>query len=215
MKVTVPPSSSHNWLAGFAMMFLLAMAIGVIGVLEVNQINGQFDHMYRDRLEPALDISLMLEKLYQNRLNLEEFVFGSRDVPTFQVQDQIRGNNDAIDSLIEKYTHRPLVPREVRDLRLSSERIRAYRKIESEVLASPDSLRRYQIFTERSYQAFRDAVQPVEALSSDQAILGRQLYEEAEDSVRTTLVVFYILMGVALLLTIGIGIAFSLYSIDR
>ncbi|MGB3619077.1 MAG: MCP four helix bundle domain-containing protein [Catalinimonas sp.] len=200
----------------FVAVLALLLTVGVIGIGGVNRLSSRFNTLFEDRLEPEIDISLILEKMYQNRLALEELVtqFGI-ETPS-ELRADIRRNNLEIDSLIGKYSATLMVPEEVRSLRNYRKEIRTYRELEADIIATyeDDHKAAQQLFTERSFVAFQRAVSPVEKLSVTQATAGRELYEDAERTVQTVKISLYVAMSIAVVIAVVLGILVGYSTLD-
>lgn len=201
----------------FVAVFTLLMAVGIIGLSGVNRLSNRFTSIFEDRLEPEMDISLILEKMYQNRLALSELVTKFGIETSQELAVDIRRNNHDIDSLIAKYATTLLVPDEVRDLRNYRKQIHAYRQVEGEIIAryngdDPQAAR--DLFLERSFVAFQEAVGPIERLSNTQGTVGRQLYEDAEATVWKVKTSLYVAMSLAVIIAVALGILISYSTLD-
>lgn len=201
----------------FVSVLILLLIVGIIGISGVNRLSSRFHTLIEDRLEPEIDISLILEKMYQNRLALEELVTQFGIETSEELESDIRRNNAGIDSLIGKYATTLMVPDEVRSLRNYRKEIRDYRALENEIIRAYRSENpeiAQGLFTERSFVAFQRAVRPIERLSATQATVGRQLFEEAEATVQAVKISLYVAMSIAIIIAVVLGILISYSTLD-
>lgn len=202
----------------FVTLFILMIASGMISSLGITRITNKFFSMYRDRLEPAMDISYIIEKMYQNRLLLEEHVTEIGPETFRQIEFDIYKNNNFIDSLINKYAETYLIPDEVRILNLYQNSIESYRKLETTIIGlSRDGLHEeaLTLYTGESFNSFRKTIEPLESLEQTQLKEGKHLYYEAEAMAYRIKMSVYLCIGIAIIIAIIVGLIISLSYVNK
>jgi CHASE3 domain sensor protein len=198
----------------FILIFALMLLMGAVGSVGINNLTSSFRKMYQRRLVPAMDISHIIEKQYQNRFHLEEHISGISIENYAQLENDIKINNRQVDSIISHYADGAdiLDHEEAKELKQYRNAIRSYRSLEKNILLlSRDNKKKEatQLFTANSYTAFQAAVRPMERLEDKQVALGKQLYQEAEkvgDNIRMAL---YASIAIALVVAITLAVIVS------
>jgi CHASE3 domain sensor protein len=202
----------------FSIVFFLLISIGMVSVSGVSRLSNKFFSMYRDRLEPAMELSYIIERSYQNRLHLEEHVTEMGVESLSQIEYAIYKNNRVIDSLILKYSETYLVPEEIKSLNKYRRNINEYRKLEKETIKLSRE-RQHQdamaILTGQSFTLFRSIIEPLERLEEVQLIAGKELYLEAERLALRVNMTIYLAMGIGIVVAIIVATIVSLAYIDR
>lgn len=196
----------------------IALALGAVFLVIVlanwfvsysmNRIGGQFKSVYEDRLVPALDISMMLEHYYQNRLLLEEHVLATQPRQQDSLQQLMQANNQALDSLLVKYETTYLTTQESQALAKYKTAFRNLSGVQQEILhhsRNSGKATATELFATEGKNAFLDLLEPLHTLSRLQQEVGHELYASAERQVQALKVLSYLVMGMAVLIALLIA----------
>lgn len=198
----------------FILVVALMLLMGAIGTIGLNNITVSFRKMYQRRLVPAMDISHIIEKQYQNRFHLEEHISGISIENYTQLENDIRKNNIQVDSIIGHYADGAniLDHQEAVELKQYRVAIRAYRNLESIILElsrNNNKTEATRLFTSQSYPSFQAAIRPMEHLEDDQVAFGKQLYQETEEISNNIRAALYVCIAVALVVAIALAVIVS------
>ncbi len=202
----------------FTIVFFLLISIGMVSVSGVSRLSNKFFSMYRDRLEPAMELSVIIERSYQNRLHLEEHVTELGVESLVQIEFDIHRNNRIIDSLINKYSETYLVPEEIKSLNKYRRNMDEYRKLERNIITLSRQRQHQEamnLLTGRSFTLFRSIIEPLERLEEMQLIAGQELYLEAERLALRVNMTIYLAMGIGIVIAIIVATIVSLAYVDR
>ncbi len=201
-------------LGAFAVILIVILVVGLIGTVGVNRIFGDVKSMFYDRLYPAVEMAKITEKLYENRLNLEEHLT-SVNTGSMQVLEQkIYKNNILIDSLTEKYAGTHLVAEEKGKLREYRREIFLYRKIENKIIEQSrrqEKSEAFQAFSKEGYEEFRRMMEPIHEITDTQAQIGSELYKDSERAANRVRWALYSAMIIVVLIVsiLGTLVAFN------
>ncbi|PRY15613.1 chemoreceptor-like protein with four helix bundle sensory module [Pontibacter ummariensis] len=195
----------------------VALALGVVFLIIVlanwfvsysmQQIGTQFQSVYEDRLVPALDISAMLERYYQNRMFLEEHLLSGSEEQT-KLEERIANNHQEVDSLLAKFETTYLTNQESIDLREFKKASSNLEEVQLEIISlskNGDKAAATGLFKTKGLKAFQDLLDPLHDLSLLQEQVGHELYASAERRLNSLKVLSYLVIGLAIVLALLVG----------
>jgi hypothetical protein len=200
-----------NLIAAYYFQLALLLGIGIYGITGVNKINNQFNELFGKKLIPAMDISRVLELQYQNRFHLEEFLTGLSLENQIQLLDDIKRNNNEIDSLINIYitSSSYMEKGEREDLKDFAKAHKGYRKEESYIISlhgtGHGSVAASRFKLESSIK-FQNAVRPMKKFEARELSLGKKINDRVKEQVNAMNWVLYTVMAFAILASITLGL---------
>jgi hypothetical protein len=205
------PKTALNLISAYYFQLAILIGVSVFGLTAVNKLKRQFDDLFGRKLIPAMDISRVLELQYQNRFHLEEFISGLSLENQVQLMDDIRRNNQEIDSLVSLYTASSsyMEEEERQDLKDFHKAHNIYKKEENYILSlrgtghSDQAEGRFKL---ESNLKFQNAVKPMKKFELAEVELGRKIFERVKGQVVTINWVLYVTMTFALIVAIIMGI---------
>ncbi|TPE45958.1 MCP four helix bundle domain-containing protein [Pontibacter mangrovi] len=189
-------------------VFLIIMLANWFVGYTMTRINDKFQSVYADRLVPALDISAMQERYYQNRLLLEEHLLSGSQPEQQRIIRMINQNEVELDSLLQKFEATYLTAKESQDLRGYQEAAETYAKVQQNILAMSQQGRKAAAtakYKQEGTQAFQELLRPLHALSQLQEQVGHELYEEADRQMKSLKVLSYLVIALAVILALLVG----------
>jgi hypothetical protein len=203
--------SRINLIAVYYFQLLLLLGIGIYSISGVNKIQRQFSELFAKKLIPAMDISRVLELQYQNRFHLEEFLTGLSLENQIQLLDDIKRNNNEIDSLTNLYitSSSSMEAIEREDLKEFARAHKVYRKEEGYIIslhgAGHGSVAANRFKLESSIK-FQNAVRPMKKFEAVELSLGKKINEKVKIQVNAMNWVLYSVMALAILGSITLGL---------
>ncbi|PTX20317.1 chemoreceptor-like protein with four helix bundle sensory module [Pontibacter mucosus] len=189
-------------------VFLIIMAANWFVSYSMTKVSGQFKSVYADRLVPALDISAMQERYYQNRLLLEEHLLASTGEEEQRVLQEMAQNEADLDSLLQKFRATYLTTQENSDLQDYLQAGKDYAKTQQAILdmsQAGDKPAALAMFRQEGMAAFQELLKPLHALSQLQEKVGHELYEDAERQMTSLKVLSYLVIAMAVILALLVG----------
>lgn len=190
------------------LVFLIIMAANWFVGFSMTKVSSQFESVYADRLVPALDISAMMERYYQNRLLVEDHLLTSSPEEEMQILANIERNEAELDSLLQKFQATFLTPQESRDLEAYLNAKKEYSKAQQAILVmshTGDKAAAKAIFRDQGTDTFQKLLQPLHALSQIQEQVGHQLYENADRQMKSLKVLSSLVIALAIILALFVG----------
>jgi Four helix bundle sensory module for signal transduction len=188
----------------FTGVVIIIMIVSLVGITGINRMAEDVNALYYDRLYPAVEMAQITEKLYENRLFLEENL-NTEELET--QQELIMGitkNNKKIDSLISKYAESHLVDDENKNLLIYRTEISKYRHLEKEIimLSKTDVEGAKMLFSKESSEEFRNMIEPIHKMTNIQLKIGQELKEDSLSEAKGIRLALYLSMGIILVLFI-------------
>lgn len=200
------------------LLLVVIVMTGSLAITGLKQLSEDSKNLYQKELIPAMDMSLILEKLYQNRFHLEEHITGVSNESYFELQEDIYDNNIQIDSVIQKYfditrldqSHRYLIKQ-------FNDNIKAYRKLEGQILKLSRGGKKDKaadMFKLESYDKFQNVVEPILSFSNKSLQEGRVLYEDSVEVGHRIRIALYVSISIGFVIVIITGIIISRAYLD-
>lgn len=189
-------------------VFLIIMSANWFVSYSMTKVSSQFKSVYADRLVPALDISAMQERYYQNRLLLEEHLLTTSTTEEQRIMENIEQNEADLDSLLLKFQTTYLTKQESKDLQEYLQAGKNYAKTQQTILVmshTGDKAAAMEMFKKEGMTAFQELLQPLHALSHLQEQVGLELYADAERQMKSLKVLSYLVIGLAVILALLVG----------
>jgi hypothetical protein len=188
----------------FTGVVIIIMIVSLVGITGINRMAEDVNALYYDRLYPAVEMAQITEKLYENRLFLEENL-NTEELETQQKLIMgITKNNKKIDSLISKYAESHLVDDENKNLLIYRTEISKYRHLEKEIimLSKTDVEGAKMLFSKESSEEFRNMIEPIHKMTNIQLKIGQELREDSLSEAKGIRLALYLSMGIILVLFI-------------
>ncbi len=203
--------SKINLIAAYYFQLALLLGIGIYGITGVNKIQKQFTELFSKKLIPAMDVSRILELQYQNRFHLEEFLTGLSLENQIQLLDDIKRNNNEIDSLTSLYitSSSYMEEEERKDLKEFAKAHKTYRKEEGYIInlhGTGHGTVAANRFKLESSIKFQNAVRPMKKFEAVELSLGKKINERVKEQVNAMNWVLYAVMAIAVLGSITLGL---------
>ncbi|PWJ57120.1 chemoreceptor-like protein with four helix bundle sensory module [Dyadobacter jejuensis] len=121
-----------------ALILSLIMLVIILGTMvsknNIKGIDQSFSSIYKDRLLPATTIIYLTENLYNKRLSLEKYLLSETPVTKRDIQGDLSGYDQNIDSLIKSFEGTYLVEQEAKSLVALKNRIQEYVLLEKMII---------------------------------------------------------------------------------
>jgi len=191
----------------FAGVIIIIMVVSLVGITGINRMAEDVNALYYDRLYPAVEMAQITEKLYENRLYLEEYLNSEQPEEQIAFITNIRTNNKKIDSLVSKYSESHLVDDENKNLFIYRTEISKYRHLENEIimLFKSDIESAKMLFSKESSEEFRNMIEPIHKMTNIQLKIGQELREDSLKEARAIRLALYLAMGIVLVVFIIIA----------
>ncbi|MDX1902962.1 MAG: MCP four helix bundle domain-containing protein [Thermonemataceae bacterium] len=199
-------------------ILLLILSISLLAITGLNRVTEDVQSLFDDRLYPAVEMAQIIEKTYENRLLLEEYLYSElSNKEVYSLKQQIQNNTKKIDSLVGKYAATHLVEEEKKYLLNYQEEVMKYRYLEKEIieLYPSDEQSARELFSKDSSDEFKKLIEPLHRLTDLQLIIGKKLYEDSTREAKLLRVSFYIFMGVMLLAFILVAFWLSFFYMNE
>ncbi|HAI76974.1 MAG TPA: hypothetical protein DCM08_12075, partial [Microscillaceae bacterium] len=194
-------------LVSFSLLFAIVVALGILTASSVTSLNNLFREA-RDKFLPAIEVSLITEKLYANRLNLEEHILEKDSLTLPKIEGLIFQNNKQIDSLIIQYSDIYSSPVTSNNLQKYRNQIQEYRNLETLIIKQSRRGSKQQAllnFIGRSSRIFQGMIKPMEKLINIHTTEGQELYKKSEDLASQIRFYLYLAVGLAFAIAIIVG----------
>ncbi|WP_242918837.1 MCP four helix bundle domain-containing protein [Pontibacter liquoris] len=193
---------------GLGFVFILIILANWFVQYSMARIGGQFASVYHDRLVPALDISALLEKHYENRQQLE----GLLQTPSLQDRQALQAGIISLattqDSLLARFEITYLTEKESANLRKYKMARQQWLGIQQQLLvySNRDQLQAAaSLYQHQGETAFTRMLPPLHALLSLQEEVGQELYRSAGQQVQALKVLSYLVIALAIILALLVG----------
>ena len=176
--------------------------IVLVTTYNLRSFSGSISSMLNDRLVPSTDIAHIQEFSYKNRLFLEDLIYRKK---RRNLEEQISINNQLLDSTFVKYKKTHFTEEEAEHAIRFWEALKQYREHEKNIISLLRQGKQEEaeaLFTEESYQAFQSLIQELHLLSGIQVVVGRLLYENADNNIKSIKMVTYISLAISLVVAI-------------
>jgi len=190
----------------FLVVLVLLNALTIITSRNLSGFSDDFKSMLEDRLIPASDLSKIQERLYRNRINLEELVFMSGFESKDHLIQELKVNHTAIDSIKARYANTYLTEDEVHSLHDFNQLIDHHREIENKIikyLQRENQEAASNMYLEQSGSPFEELMETIRSLDRIQLSVGEDLYQHAERKVKIIQVFAYLSIAITLMITLN------------
>lgn len=169
------------------------LLINIVVKRNVAQMDHSIHSIYKDRLIPAGDISSILEKMYSNRLLLEQHIHTKNPVQYRELELTIGLQNRQTDSLIKQFSKTLLVEEEVAALESYQRNLPKYLATQTQIIQLSkygDKAEAYTFYHQQGNQGFQQILQPIHLLSYIQTRVGKELYNSSKTNEATVQLLF-------------------------
>lgn len=174
----------------------------------IANINSQFKSVYEDRLIPSLDISEVVERYYQNRIYLEEYILAENSEVEHNLDNLMQANYAAIDSVIYRYEKTYLVERESEGLQNYKAQFDKLVVVQERILKlsrEGNKEQAMELYRTAGYEAFNNLLVPLHSLIKLQGEVGKELYQAAERQVKALNVLYYLVLGISVFIALFVA----------
>lgn len=191
----------------FSFVTVVITVISLVGIMGINRVAEDINAIYYDRLLPAVEMAKLTEKLYENRLLLEEYLY--LDNPTMQkeILHKIELNHKAIDSLASKYAESHLVEEENNFLMTYRKEVFKYKQLENEIIKlfrnHPEAAK--TLFSMEGAEEFKKIIEPIHRITEIQLYIGENLRAKSVKEAKSIRLALYIAMGSVIIAIIVVG----------
>ncbi|MEJ8802288.1 MCP four helix bundle domain-containing protein [Pontibacter sp. H249] len=204
-----------NWSINLRQRDKIALALGIIFLVIVlanwfmsysmKQISGQFKSVYEDRLVPALDISAIVERSYENHLLLEEHILAAEAGVKEKLASQISQNQHEIDSILVKFEATYLTKEEYKDLQNYKVARQDLLEVQQAILKQSGDLNTREArekFTTAGNTTFQLLLNPLHDLSKVQETVGHDLLDSAERQMNAIKILSTLVIAMAVIIAL-------------
>ncbi|RIJ41752.1 MCP four helix bundle domain-containing protein [Pontibacter oryzae] len=191
-----------------AAVFLIIVMANWFVNYSMTQVSQQFRSVYADRLVPALDISAMQERYYQNRFLLEKHLQSDNPAEQQELAHEMTALNAELDSLIRKFEATYLTEQEAADFKRFLTANAAYSNMQATIVglsSNQDRANAEDRYKVDGMAAFQLIIERLHALSSIQEKVGLELYSDAERQMKSLKVLSYLVIALAVILALLVG----------
>jgi len=191
----------------FSVVIVIVMIVSLIGITGINRVAEDVNSLFYDRLYPAVEMAKITEKLYENRLFLEEYLNLDDEKQRSNLLKSIKVNHKIIDSLVAKYAESHLVDEENNNLLVYRKEIFKYRQLENEILQlyNSDIDGAKMLFSTESSEEFKKMIEPIHRMTNVQLKIGEELRADSIKEANAIRLALYIAMGIILIVFIAMG----------
>jgi hypothetical protein len=191
----------------FVGVVVVILIVSLIGITGINRMAEDMDSLYHDRLYPAVEMAQITEKLYENRLFLEEYLNSDEASQAERLIQMLRKNHQKIDSLSNKYAESHLVDEENKNLLIYRSEVSKYRHLENEIiqLYRTDVAAAQMLFAKESSEEFKNMIEPIHRMTNIQLKIGKELRDDSLAEARAIRLALYLSMGIILVVLIVMG----------
>lgn len=205
MKRFLKLSNREKIIVYFLAILVLLNLVTIIYTHNLKSVSEDFKSMLDDRLVPSYDISKIQEGFYKNRISLEALIF-KVDTNNNYLHEKILQSNQAIDSIVLKFSKTKLTEKEALELASLRKKMADYRSLESRIgnlYQKGDISVAQQLFRNQGLDSFQTLNDELNNLSGLQVEVGGALYRETRDSLATIKLISYFSIAVAIFLAIS------------
>lgn len=205
MKRFLKLSNREKIIVYFLTILVLLNLVTIIYTHNLKSVSEDFKSMLDDRLVPSYDISKIQEGFYKNRISLETLIF-KVDTNNNYLHEKILQNNQAIDSIVLKFSKTKLTEKEALELASLRKKMADYRSLESRIgnlYQKGEISVAQQLFRNQGLDSFQTLNDELNNLSGLQVEVGGALYRDTRDSLATIKLISYFSIAVAIFLAIS------------
>jgi len=209
MRNTINNRQRHTIALALCAVFIIIVLANWWVSYSMTQVSKQFESVYQDRLVPALDITAMQERFYQNRMLLEEHLQAEAPARQQQLEKELQQHMREIDSLAAKFEATYLTNQESKDLKRYKRAVRRLSVVQLQVLKQSRAGNKDAatgIYKADVVPAFNELLLPIHALSQLQQDVGHELYASAEQQLNTLKMLSYLVIALAVILALLLGV---------
>jgi len=187
---------------GFSFILIMVLIINWFLSYNIKIISSEFKSIYEDRLIPAVDISNILEKNFENRFYLEKHILSNNNY--YDLEKKILKNFLEMDFLIKKFEKTFLVNEESLHLDLYKKKIKLQKKTEEEIMKlSKENNKKEAInlFQSKSNKEFLETIKEIHNLIMIQEKVGKDLYKITNSRISTIAVILELSIAIAFVIS--------------
>ena len=204
-----------DWTIGLRQRDKISLALGFIFAVIVlsnwfmsysmKLIGHQFKSVYEDRLVPALDISAIVERSYQNHLLLEQHILETDTLRKCRLGDKIITNQQQIDSILVKFEGTLLTGAERQSLenyKQARQKLLAVQKVILSQSGNQNTNAAKVSYNTAGSASFQHLLTPLHELSKIQGTVGHELLDSAEHQMNLIKVLSTLIIAMAVIIAL-------------
>jgi methyl-accepting chemotaxis protein len=191
----------------FVILILIIITVGFIGASGLNRLI-HITNRAKDQLIPAVEAAKIAEKLYQNRLNIEEHIAVNSPRLYVEIENNINKNNKQIDSLMVIYSEIYTLRDRDDNLLKYRNQLNKYRGLEKQVIQlsrKEDKAQAQVLFLGQSVDYFQKLIEPIHQITDEHIKEGELQYTKAKDLANFIKMILYLAIGIAFVVVVIIG----------
>ena len=143
MKHVIIVRKKYRLALGVFLVFILSLLSTYLIRRQILAVDQAVISLYQDRLLPARDLACVQERLYQNKLLLQEHLQANSPEIRLRLERQMQGHLQEMTKRMDQVAHTYLVKQEVQSLAHYLRDLRHYRQTQQRMLdLSNDGLKR-------------------------------------------------------------------------
>ncbi|MCU0446359.1 MAG: MCP four helix bundle domain-containing protein [Microscillaceae bacterium] len=194
-------------ITSYTILIIIIVTVGLVGAAGLNRIIYISDQA-KDNLIPAVESAKIAEKLYQNRLYVEQHIASSSGIEYQSIEGNINRNYRQIDSLVVVYSEIYSARESENNLLKYRNQIVKYRGLERQVIQLSritDKKQAQAIFLGQSVEMFQSIIEPIHSITDYHIRAGEQKYQSAKVVAGYIKLVLYMSIGLAFVTLVILG----------
>ncbi|WP_159478675.1 MCP four helix bundle domain-containing protein [Dyadobacter sp. 3J3] len=187
------------------------LVIIMLASLSMNQaiqdMDRSLESVFVDRLQPAVDLVFLSERLHHRRMVMHEYLTGSMPFYDAEAVESLHKDNSESDRLISCFEKTLLIPMEVEKLAYFKGRMKAYRLLENSVLELVNNNHQDQarhLFEQQGGAIFQEGVITLHSIAQIQSDTGRKAVKSAHSQAAGGLINTFLLIAVCITIALVI-----------
>lgn len=187
-------------------LFVLLVTIILTSLVEKQNlkiIDQSFSSIFADRLIPATDIFFITDQLYERRLQLQSFLLAPEGAKAHT--PELKGENNFIDSLLNKYEDTYLVENEVVCLKGLLEKWEQYKTQEETILTLAGDNQQAEaiaLFNATENNLFKSMIMDLHLLTKIQSQVGQDLTQVSKSNISSSNSIFDLQFGITIIIAL-------------
>jgi hypothetical protein len=194
-------------ITSYVILIIIIVTVGLVGAAGLNRII-YISNQAKDNLIPAVESAKIAEKLYQNRLYVEEHIASSGVGEYERIEGIVNRNYRQIDSLVLTYSEIYSSRDSENNLLKYRNQIIKYRNLEKKVLnlsRNADKKQAQVVFLGKSVEVFQTIIEPIHTITDYHIRAGEQKYQSAKRVANYIKLILYLSIGLAFITLIILG----------
>jgi CHASE3 domain sensor protein len=182
------------------------LVIIMLASLSMNQaiqdMDRSLESVFVDRLQPAVDLVFLSERLHHRRMVMQGYLTGSMPFYDAEAVESLHKDNSESDRLISSFEKTLLIPMEVEKLAYFKSRMKAYQLLENSVLELIDQAK--VLFEQQGGVIFQEGVITLHSIAQIQSDTGKKVVKSAHRQAAGGLINTFLLIAVCITIALVI-----------